>query len=157
MTSNEKVKVLFVCTGNICRSPLAEALFRRMVTDEGLEDRFVIASAGTSTYHADERPHPGTQAVLAKNRVPLDPQKRAQVIRPADLDQFDYVVTMDRSNVQTLRRWGKDVPLLLDFAEGVKVRDVPDPYYDDNFDEVYHLVEKGLRGLLDHIRTREGV
>ena len=156
MISDGSVKVLFVCTGNICRSPLAEALFRQMVKDEGLEEHFQIESAGTSTYHVGERPHRGTQDVLKKNRVPIDPEKRAQAIQPGALNQYDYVVAMDRANVQNLRRWGK-VPRLLEYAEKANVLDVPDPYYEDNFDEVYELVENGLRGLLSHIRQQEGI
>lgn len=156
MSSDGKVKVLFVCTGNICRSPLAEALFRHMVKEEGLADRFVIESAGTGTYHVGEPPHRGTQAVLKKHQIPLDPAKRAQAISPGFLDRFDYVVAMDRWNVMDLRRWGK-APRLLEFADGVDDLDVPDPYYDNNFDEVFDLVKKGLRGLLDHIRNQEGL
>lgn len=156
MTSNGKVKVLFVCTGNICRSPLAEALFRQMVKEEGLADRFIIESAGTGAYHIGERPHRGTQAVLKKNQVPLNPEKKAQTIKPGFMDHFDYVVAMDRSNVISLRRWG-EVPRLLEFADDVDDLDVPDPYYEDNFDEVFALVEKGLGGLLGHIRTQENL
>jgi protein-tyrosine-phosphatase len=105
MAENNKIKVLFVCLGNICRSPMAEAVFRHIVEGEGLADRFEIASSGTSSYHLGERPHSGTRAILKKNNVDVDPLKRAQKLRQDEVKAYDYVVAMDADNASELAAW----------------------------------------------------
>jgi protein-tyrosine phosphatase len=157
MQPQRPIRVMMICTGNICRSPMAEAIFRHLVKEAGLEDRFEIASSGTDGWHVGERPHRGTQNVLRQHHVALDPAKRAQRITTSDLETYDYLVAMDSINLAALSRAGRAIPRLLDFASGNAPADVPDPYYDDNFEYVYQLVTDGCRGLLRHIREQEGI
>lgn len=151
------VNVLFVCLGNICRSPMAEGVFRQMVSEAGLAEAIQVDSAATSAYHVGEQAHPGTRRELARHGIAYE--GRARQIQPSDLAQDSvYVVAMDQQNLIDLRRrFGDETEFLrlLDFAGQTDVRDVPDPYYSDNFDYVYRLVEDGCRGLLAHIRHTE--
>lgn len=153
------VRVLFVCLGNICRSPMAEAIFQRLVDEAGLSDAIEVDSAGTSSYHVGERAHPGTRRVLAHHGIKYE--GKARQIRSEDTrNGMVYLIAMDSENVVELRRRFGDLPnihRLLDFATNTSVHDVPDPYYSDNFDYVYRLVEDGCRGLLQAIRANEGV
>jgi len=154
------LRVLFVCLGNICRSPMAEGVFRHLVKEAGLEGRFEIDSAGIGGWHVGEPPHHGTRRMLAEKGVDATGLVCRQ-IRPADLDQFDYVVGMDRENVAALHRLhleGKSPKacLLLEYAgEERRGQEVPDPYYTGRFAEVYDLVLEGCRGLLAQIRAQE--
>ncbi len=153
------VRVLFVCLGNICRSPMAEAVFQRMVDNAGLSDKIQVDSAGTSSYHVGERAHPGTRRVLSHHGITYD--GRARQIRPDDAaNGAMYLIGMDAENVEALREHYGDQPhihRLLDFASNTPVHDVPDPYYSDNFDYVYRLVDDGCRGLLAAIRANEAL
>jgi protein-tyrosine phosphatase len=153
------VRVLFVCMGNICRSPMAEAVFRHLVAEAGLAERFAIDSAGTGGWHVGEPPHPGTLAILAAHAVEPGPQ-RARQLRPADFATFDDIVAMDEENLAEMRRFRHDpqarVSLLLDHAPGLGTHEVPDPYYTGGFERVYQLVQAGCAGLLAAIRRREG-
>ncbi|HUH12286.1 MAG TPA: low molecular weight protein-tyrosine-phosphatase [Longimicrobiales bacterium] len=161
---SDPISVLFVCLGNICRSPLAEGLFRALVEEHGLTDRFVIDSAGTSGYHDGEPPDARSREVARRRGVELEGASRR--IDAADLEDFDYIVVMDSDNlaevarlaervrpateVHLLRRWDPD-------AEGEP--DVPDPYFGGprGFEDVHDMVERSCRGLLDHIRAEHGL
>ncbi len=162
------IKVLFVCMGNICRSPMAEAVFKDLVARAGLKDKFEIDSVGTDSYHVGEPAHPGTRRILAAHHIACDSVSR-QVTR-ADLETADYIVALDRYNLSDLRHMAPQahragrLRLLLSFigAEsghptGASDGDVPDPYYTGNFEEVYQLVQAGCRGLLAHIRRQEKI
>ena len=163
------VRVLFVCLGNICRSPMAEAIFRHIVEEEGLADRFEIDSAGTSDYHIGEPPYPGTQRILKKHGIEYEGRARQVTIR--DLDYYDYVIAMDRSNLADLkimlrgRKPRAKIALLTDFAPELGLRDVPDPYTDDPddpiadalFERTYNIIRAGVEGLLRHIADEEGL
>jgi protein-tyrosine phosphatase len=155
------IHVLFVCLGNICRSPMAEGVFKDRVAKAGLSDQFCIDSVGTSNYHIGDLPHPGTRRILAAHGISAD--CTARQINRADLLKVDYIVAMDRENIADLhslsRNLALDKPfhLLLDFAENSPVRDVPDPYYTGDFEGTHHLVEAGCQGLLAHIRREEGI
>ncbi len=153
------VRVLFVCLGNICRSPMAEAIFQKLVDDAGLSERIEVDSAATSAYHVGEQAHPGTRRVLARHGITYD--GRARQLRPEDVnDDSSYLIAMDSDNAATLRQLYGEQPhihRLLDFATHTPVHDVPDPYYSDNFDYVYRLVDDGCRGLLATIRANEGL
>lgn len=155
------INVLFVCLGNICRSPMAEAVMKHLVEQEGLADQFKIESVGTSGYHVGDAAHPGTRRILSTYGIKSTSISRQ--INRNDLESADYIVAMDQSNVSDLqytsrgRALDERVSLLLDFAEGANRKDVPDPYYTGNFEETYRLVEAGCRGLLAHIREEQGV
>lgn len=161
MSDETKIRVMFVCLGNICRSPMAEAVFAQQVAAAGLQDRIAVASSGTGNWHTGERPHPGTQAVLQRNQIPLRSDKVAQQLQREDLTHYDYLVAMDGENLHAIRQMAS-APLprlhrLLDFSTQTKTRDVPDPYYTGGFDHVYELVRDGAAGLLAHIREEHGL
>ncbi|WP_242318951.1 low molecular weight protein-tyrosine-phosphatase [Bacillus cereus group sp. BfR-BA-01349] len=148
------VQVLFVCLGKICRSPMAEAIFRNLVVKEGLEEKIVIDSAGTGDWHVGHPPHKGTQKILKENAVTFEGIKARQVEKE-DLTKFDYIIAMDNKNIADLKSLGKTggyIGRLSDF-----VPDVPDPYYTRNFQEVYDLVTEGCAKLLAFIRNEQGI
>jgi protein-tyrosine phosphatase len=159
----ESVSVLMVCMGNICRSPMADAVLRHLVDEAGLADRVRVDSAGTHSYHLGNEPHPETQAELARRGVAVGEQ-RSRLVTPADLDSFDYVVAMDHANMRELRALAQqaggvdavhaELSLLLDHAEDADVDEVPDPYYVGGYDVVYELVDAGCRGLLELLDER---
>ena len=153
----EKVRVLFVCTGNICRSPMAEAIFRDIVKKAKLDDKFEVKSAGTGQWHVGERPHRGTREVLLRHAIDVNGMVAKQVTND-DLSHFDYIIAMDNENLADLRTFKVDsakLSRLLDYASGINARDVPDPYYDGRFELVYELVRIGAEGLLTRIREEK--
>lgn len=151
------IKVLFVCLGNICRSPMAEAVFQHYVSQEGLGDKIFVDSAGTGNWHEGERAHQGTLAVLKRHGI--DYKGRARQMGRGDIERFDYLLAMDNQNLAHIQRYVQSdkpiVALFLSYAyqKGlVAVQEVPDPYYNGKFDEVYSLVDIGAKSLLDHLR-----
>ncbi len=159
MTTERTVRVLFVCLGNICRSPMAEAIFKQQVASAGLAGRFAIASVGTGGWHVGEPPHHGTRAILQRNGISVH-DKRARQIARQDLQTYDYLLAMDASNLADVQRLGSvrgELRRMLEFAPAPAPRDVPDPYYTGDFDEVYRLIEASSQALLDYIREREGL
>lgn len=153
------INVLFVCLGNICRSPMAEAVFKKLVDEAGLADNFQIDSAGTGDWHVGEKAHPGTRAILAQHNIQYNGRSR-QITAQDMANRSSYIITMDQSNSNDLRRTFGSHPnqhRLLDFARETAVSDVPDPYYTNNFEAVYQLVTDGCTGLLETIRQREGL
>lgn len=152
------IKVVFVCLGNICRSPMAEGVFRHLVKQAGLEQQIMIDSCGTGGWHTGEEAHVGTQRVLAKHGMSF--RHSARQLCEADFDEADYLVAMDSDNLRGIRRFkntNAEVALLLDYAKNVDESDVPDPYYTGRFDDVFELVKAGCEGLLAHIRVKEGI
>jgi protein-tyrosine phosphatase len=156
---SDRTGVLFVCLGNICRSPLAEGVFRHVVEEAGLGDRFVIDSAGTSAFHTGDAPDPRTSEVARRRGLTLE--HSARQIQPEDLEAFDYVLAMDGSNLAKVQRLrerlpgGAEVRLLRSFdAAADGDLEVPDPYFGgpDGFEDVHDMVERACRGLLRHIR-----
>ncbi|MGH7507696.1 MAG: low molecular weight protein-tyrosine-phosphatase, partial [Longimicrobiales bacterium] len=155
---------LFVCLGNICRSPLAEGVFRALVAEEGVAARFDIDSAGTSDYHAGDMPDPRTVDVAVRRGVSID--HRARQITSGDLGHFDYIMVMDAQNRDRVQRLaervrpGTEVHMLRAFdAESNGALDVPDPYFggERGFEDVHDMVERACRGLLAHIRSTRRV
>ena len=155
------IRVMFVCLGNICRSPMAEGIFRHKVEAAGLSGQIQADSSGTSGYHVGDQPHPGTRRVLRAHGISYS--HRSQQVSQRDLAAADYLVAMDRDNLQDLTWLDREgitdgkLSLLLDYAPQVGRRDVPDPYYEGNFERVYQLVEAGCEGLLAHIRKEDGI
>lgn len=154
------IRVLFVCMGNICRSPMAEAVFRNLVAQAGLSQSFEIDSAGTSHWDVGNPPHRGTLAVLRREGIESR-NRRARQLSAADLRDFDYVVAMDEENLADIATLGAvasgRVTRLLDYAPHLGQQNVPDPYYDNSFDNVYTLVTAGCAGLLERIREEHGL
>lgn len=158
------IKVLFVCLGNICRSPLGEGLFRHHVTLAGLEDRFVIDSAGTGNWHVGEQPHVDSQRVARNNGIDLSCQ-RARQIRPEDLLEFDYILAMDSQNhmdilgLHTASQATAVIKRMMDFAPERGLGDVPDPYFGgpEGFEYTYELLDEASRGLLEHILAERAI
>ena len=152
------VKVLFVCAGNICRSPTAEGVFRHLVRQAGLDDRIETDSAGTHGYHVGEAPDPRSQSAAKARGVDLS-DLRARRVTVGDFADFDYILAMDRGHLTQLQRMVTQeskatVKLFLDYAPGAPKREVPDPYYGEgmHFTEVLDLCEAGAEGLLEAIR-----
>ncbi|MDO8312750.1 MAG: low molecular weight protein-tyrosine-phosphatase [Sideroxyarcus sp.] len=155
-----KVKVLFVCMGNICRSPTAEAVFRHYVEKAGLDDHIQIDSAGTHDYHIGDTPDARAQHA-AKQRGYNMSDLRGRQVEAGDFLRFDYVLAMDEANLAILeglrpREAQSHLGLFLEFAEHHDEREVPDPYYGGvhGFERVLDLVEDAAEGLLRHIRQR---
>lgn len=148
------VKVVFVCTGNICRSPTAEAVLRHMVADAGLAKRIHIESAGTHDYHIGDPPDPRSQKHAAKRGYDLSAQ-RARQVAESDFAEFDYVLAMDRGHLRLLldaapAHLRERIRLFMEFAPNFKLADVPDPYYGGagGFEAVLDMIEEGSRNLL---------
>ncbi len=152
------IKVTFVCLGNICRSPMADGVFQQMVNEAGLQEKILVDSAGTSSYHVGEQAHRGTRKELKQNGISYN--GRSRQINNADNNPNTYLIAMDESNLRDLNRaFGQREKTyrLLDFATKTNERNVPDPYYVGGFDTVYQLVEDGCTGLLAFIRKEEGI
>lgn len=162
--NDQTVSVLFVCLGNICRSPLAEAVFRKKVEEAGLGHRFRIDSAGTSGYHDGESPDDRTRRVAAHRGVQVRGSSRR--ITEEDVRAFDYLVAMDRDNLRNVEALvqrvgpndgGPQARLLREFDPGADDSlDVPDPYFGGprGFDDVHDMVERAAEGFLGFLKQR---
>ena len=154
-------RILFVCLGNICRSPMAEGVFRHLVATRGAAGRFQIDSAGTGAWHVGEPPDGRAQEVVRDRGIDISAQ-RARRVELDDFERFDMLLAMDRSNRTALQRLApeahRDKPLLLlSFAPDCKRRDVPDPYFGgaDGFDYVLDLIESASAGLFEALVGRD--
>jgi protein-tyrosine phosphatase len=152
------VRILFVCTGNICRSPMAQGVFEDVARREGLDDEITVDSAGThGFYTAGEPPDPLAQDSVLSRGIDISGQ-RARLLDPEDCGRFDYVLTMDEQNyrvVSALCQGGPVVRPFLDYASGPET-EVPDPYGGGSagFEHALNLIEEASEGLLDEIRDR---
>ncbi|MFO8046769.1 MAG: low molecular weight protein-tyrosine-phosphatase [Halomonas sp.] len=153
------MRVLFVCLGNICRSPTAEGMFRRLLDDRGLAHRVQVDSCGIGDWHVGKAPDPRAHEAAARRGIDLS-ALRARQLAADDFARFDYLLAMDHDNLAAMRAlapagFESHLGLFLDFA-GPPDRAVPDPYYggEQGFDEVLDLVEQGALGLLAEIETR---
>ncbi|WP_284141545.1 MULTISPECIES: low molecular weight protein-tyrosine-phosphatase [unclassified Virgibacillus] len=155
------IRVLFVCLGNICRSPMAEAVFRQMVKEEKLETEIEVDSSGTGDWHVGEPPHHGTRDLLAQKQIPYD-GLRARQVTVHDWEKFDYIIAMDDQNIKDLRKLkaGNDnivVAKLMDYVQNAGESNVPDPYFTGDFDYTYKLVKAGCANLLTYIKVVNGL
>jgi low molecular weight protein-tyrosine phosphatase len=153
------MRILFICMGNICRSPTAEGVMRALLREEGLEDAIEIDSAGTGGWHAGDPPDSRATAAAARRGITLD--GAARQVTPGDFERFDLLLAMDRENLRHVLAMAPDaqarekVRLLREFDPAARGDlDVPDPYYGgtDGFDDVLDLVEAACRGLLEEVR-----
>lgn len=152
------VKVLFVCLGNICRSPTAEGVFRKLVEEQDLSRGISIDSAGTHAYHIGQPPDLRAQQAAARRGIDLS-ALRGRVATARDIEEFDYVLAMDRQNYQNLAELSEDqtkIQLFLEYSEHFDEQEVPDPYYGGatGFERVLDMIEDASRGLLADIRRR---
>ena len=160
--SKRVVRVLFVCTGNICRSPTAEGVFRRAVVSAGLEQKIFVDSAGTHDYHVGHPPDRRSQLAAAQRGYDLA-GLRARQVTGKDFVEFDYIVAMDRDNLSELRRLappqhhGK-LSLFMEYSSARRDEEVPDPYYGgaQGFELVLDMAEDAAAGLLKHIKQKLG-
>lgn len=156
----EKIKILFVCMGNICRSPTAEGVFRHQVSKAGQTDNIIIDSAGTHAYHVGSLPDRRAQQAALRRGYDLSGLRGRQV-GARDFHEFDYILAMDRANLDNLLQ---DCPpqqqhklkLFMEFSRGFSEREVPDPYYggSQGFEHVLNMVEDAASGLLEEILAR---
>ena len=154
-----KVSVLFVCLGNICRSPTAHGVFQGMVNNSGFGETIKVDSAGTGDWHIGHSPDQRTAQVAATKGYDLS-ELRARLVTGDDFQQFDYIIAMDRSNLSDLKamqpaNYRGYLGLFLDFSTQEAHSEVPDPYYggEDGFELVFNLVEEASQGLLQHIQA----
>jgi low molecular weight protein-tyrosine phosphatase len=153
------MRILFVCMGNICRSPTAEGVFRRALQQHARELQVEIDSAGTHEYHVGSAPDRRAIAAAARRGIDLS-ALRARHVSDADFEQFDLILAMDEENLQELRRRARSeyhqrIRLMMEFAPSALSRNVPDPYYGglEGFEEVLDLLEEAAQGLLEHVRA----
>ncbi len=146
------MKILMVCLGNICRSPLAEGILKAKVREHGLD--WEVDSAGTGSWHVGELPDPRSIATARKHGIDITDQ-RARQLRPEDLDEYDLILAMDRSNLRDILRLARNdeqrrkVRLIMEFADPDNAQDVPDPYWDDDgFEQVFQMLERAAEGII---------
>ncbi|KPQ22791.1 MULTISPECIES: low molecular weight protein-tyrosine-phosphatase [unclassified Halomonas] len=151
------MKVLFVCLGNICRSPTAEGIFRRELAHAGWQDRVGVDSCGVGHWHVGSSPDLRAQAAAKQRGIDIS-GSRARQLKPQDFMDFDYVLGMDSDNLRAMQAMKPDhanahVGLFLDFADMAE-NEVPDPYYggDEGFEHVLNLLEAAAKGLVEHIQ-----
>lgn len=156
MSNDKPISVLFVCLGNICRSPLADGIFTHLVNQQGLAHKFHIDSCGTGAWHVGNPPDPRSILVAAKNNIDLTNLRARQFDADTDPTEFDWIIPMDTANHRELIKQGTPtakVRLMRSFDQTITTKkspDVPDPYYggDDGFDKVYEMLMRACKGML---------
>ncbi len=154
-------KILFVCLGNICRSPAAEAVMKSLIRKECLEDRFTIDSAGISSYHRGDLADPRMRACAARRGYTL--LHRSRPVRSEDFEDFDLIIGMDDSNIDELLQMSPDIESdakvhrMTDYCKTKVADHVPDPYYDGGFDNVLDILEDACSGLLESEKKALGI
>ena len=156
----QKTKVLFVCLGNICRSPLAEADFNNKIEEKGLASTFFVDSCGTRDYHIGEQPDPRTIRNAQKNGIKINHCCRQLTVE--DLSSFDYILAMDRSNLRNIISldansiFRNKIFLMRDFDPLGKGEEVPDPYFggEEGFQHVFEILDRTMENFIDHLRKK---
>ncbi len=157
----EKVNVLFVCLGNICRSPMAQAIFRALVMEQGLAHRIETDSAGTGNWHIGSAPHHGTLEILEKYQI--DEQGIfARQLRARDFNDYQYIICMDEDNLYNAQHfctgdYHGECRLMLEYDPNADLRNVPDPYFTGDFEQTYRLLTAACKHLLAHIVTKHNI
>lgn len=158
------IKVLFVCLGNICRSPLAEAIFNHKLKAQNLIGEFSSDSCGTSDYHIGELPDERTIKCARRNDIPID--HRGRQIHRVDIREFEYIIAMDNSNKFSIQKQieqqglkNKNIFLIREFQISPDLIDVPDPYYgnEEDFDLVYNILDDSIESLLEHLKSEHKI
>lgn len=160
ITKENPYKIVFVCLGNICRSPTAEGIFQHLVNERGLDPYFYVDSAGTSAYHIGEPANSKSRQVAERHGVKL--QSRARKFEPGDLEEFDLILAMDRENYDNLKqldqddKYGDKILLMRDFDPEPGNGEVPDPYFGgmDGFQNVFEILRRSSKELLDELEER---
>ena len=155
------IRVLFVCLGNICRSPTAEGVFQNLLSEQGMEKRVLVDSAGTGSWHVGNPPDPRAQEAALRRGIDLSGLRGRQVSHH-DFSEFDYILAMDNSNLIDLKTMSPSqhrerISLFLEYADDFTESEVPDPYYGGGFDLVLDMIESASRGLLTDIRNRHNI
>lgn len=154
-------KILFVCLGNICRSPLAEGIMKKALLNEGLDGRIAVDSAGTGSWHLGEMPDERTYNIANQKEVELE--NPARQVTQNDLNRFDYIIAMDENNLDSLYEMDPDLNyidkfyLMREFDPKAKEdKDVPDPYWssEEEFEEIYNILERAVNGFLIHLKKQ---
>ncbi len=155
----KKIKVLFICMGNICRSPTAEGVFRQLINKHTLSNQFEIDSAGTHAYHIGEQPDYRSQQVAKERGIDLSTQRARKVIY-GDFEDYDYLLVMDNHNYTTLIntcpiQYQNKISYFLDYAPELNCHEVPDPYYggEHGFENVLTMIEAASKGFLNSLKT----
>ncbi len=162
-TTAQPIRILFVCMGNICRSPTAQGVFGKLLEETGLSDAVIIDSAGTHAYHTGSLPDPRACDAASSRSIDLTGQ-RARRVESEDFASFDYVIAMDKENLESLRErcppaYKERLHLMMSFAPQATVSEVPDPYYGgrSGFDRVFEMLESASRGLLVYLRQQHNL
>ena len=162
MSDIKPVSVLFVCMGNICRSPTAHGVFQALVEEHGLANRILVDSAGTHSYHIGSPPDPRSQSTAHGRGVDLS-GLRARRFESRDFHDFDYLLAMDNDNLADMLAIRPETAraraeLMLNYSQRFRQKEIPDPYFgNDGFDLVFEMVDDAARGLLRHIRERHDI